>query len=36
MTVLNAIYETGLVPIFYHPDLETAKNVAAAASSWSL
>jgi 2-dehydro-3-deoxyphosphogluconate aldolase/(4S)-4-hydroxy-2-oxoglutarate aldolase len=30
MTVLNAIYETGLVPVFYHGDLETAKKIAAA------
>ena len=32
MQVLNAIYETGLVPVFYHGDLETAKNVMAAVS----
>lgn len=30
MTVLNAMYEISLVPVFYHGDLETAKNVAAA------
>lgn len=33
MTVLNAMYETGLVPVFYHEDLETAKKVAAAVST---
>ncbi len=32
MTVLNAIYEIGLVPVFYHEDLETAKKVVAAVS----
>lgn len=32
MTVLNAMYETSLVPVFYHEDLETAKEVAAAVS----
>jgi len=32
MQVLNAIYEIGLVPVFYHADIETAKNVAAAIS----
>jgi 2-dehydro-3-deoxyphosphogluconate aldolase/(4S)-4-hydroxy-2-oxoglutarate aldolase len=32
MTVLNAMYETSLVPVFYHADLETAKQVAAAVS----
>jgi 2-dehydro-3-deoxyphosphogluconate aldolase/(4S)-4-hydroxy-2-oxoglutarate aldolase len=32
MTVLNTIYETGLVPIFYHADLETVRNVVSAMS----
>jgi 2-dehydro-3-deoxyphosphogluconate aldolase/(4S)-4-hydroxy-2-oxoglutarate aldolase len=32
MTVLNSMYEIGLIPIFYHEDLETAKKVAAAVS----
>jgi 2-dehydro-3-deoxyphosphogluconate aldolase/(4S)-4-hydroxy-2-oxoglutarate aldolase len=30
MKVLNAIYDIGLVPVFYHADIETAKNIAAA------
>jgi 2-dehydro-3-deoxyphosphogluconate aldolase/(4S)-4-hydroxy-2-oxoglutarate aldolase len=28
--VVNAMYETGLVPVFYHPDLEVVTRVAAA------
>jgi len=32
MAVLNTIYEVGLLPIFYHSDLQTAKNVALAVS----
>ena len=32
MQVLNAIYDISVVPVFYHPDLETAKNVVAAIS----
>jgi 2-dehydro-3-deoxyphosphogluconate aldolase / (4S)-4-hydroxy-2-oxoglutarate aldolase len=32
MQVLNAIYDIGLVPVFYHADLETAESVAAAVS----
>jgi 2-dehydro-3-deoxyphosphogluconate aldolase/(4S)-4-hydroxy-2-oxoglutarate aldolase len=32
MQVLNAIYETSLVPVFYHGDLETAVKVVAAVS----
>lgn len=32
MQVLNAMYETGMVPVFYHADVETAKNVVAAVS----
>jgi len=30
LAVLNAIVETGLVPVFYHPDLETAIKIVAA------
>ena len=30
MQVLNAMYEISLVPVFYHGDFETAKNVMAA------
>ena len=30
MTVLNAMLETGLVPVFYNADLEVAKQVATA------
>jgi 2-dehydro-3-deoxyphosphogluconate aldolase/(4S)-4-hydroxy-2-oxoglutarate aldolase len=30
LQVLNAMVETGLVPVFYHPDIETAKRVAKA------
>jgi len=32
MKVLNAIYETSLVPVFYHADLETAIKVVSAVS----
>jgi 2-dehydro-3-deoxyphosphogluconate aldolase/(4S)-4-hydroxy-2-oxoglutarate aldolase len=32
MQVLNTIYDLSVVPVFYHPDLETAKNVVAAVS----
>ena len=32
MQVLNAIYEISLVPVFYHGDFETARNVMAAVS----
>jgi 2-dehydro-3-deoxyphosphogluconate aldolase/(4S)-4-hydroxy-2-oxoglutarate aldolase len=32
MHVLNTIYEISVVPVFYHPDVETAKNVVAAIS----
>ena len=28
LTVLNTVLEDGLVPLFYHSDLETAKKVA--------
>lgn len=30
MQVLNAMYDTGLVPVFYNPDVEVVKNVARA------
>jgi len=33
MTVLNAMYEISLIPVFYNADLETAKKVVAAVSS---
>ncbi len=30
MMVLNTVLELGLVPVFYNPDLETAKHIVAA------
>ena len=30
LDVLNEIVKTGLVPVFYHPDLETSKKIVAA------
>lgn len=30
MTVLNAMFDTGLCPVFYHKDVEVAKKVAMA------
>lgn len=30
MQALNAMYETGIVPVFYHPDAEVVKRVARA------
>jgi 2-dehydro-3-deoxyphosphogluconate aldolase/(4S)-4-hydroxy-2-oxoglutarate aldolase len=30
MAVLNAMYEIGLVPVFYHSDVEVAKKIAVA------
>ena len=30
LEVLNEIVRIGLVPVFYHPDFETAKNIALA------
>src|SRR3569833_929956 len=30
--VLNAMYDISVVPVFYHPDFETAKSVVAAIS----
>lgn len=32
MQVLNAMYDISVVPVFYHPDFETSKNVVAAIS----
>jgi 2-dehydro-3-deoxyphosphogluconate aldolase/(4S)-4-hydroxy-2-oxoglutarate aldolase len=32
MQVLSAMYDISVVPVFYHPDLDTAKNVVAAIS----
>ncbi len=33
LEVLNAIVETGLVPVFYHRDIEVAKKVVAACAA---
>jgi 2-dehydro-3-deoxyphosphogluconate aldolase/(4S)-4-hydroxy-2-oxoglutarate aldolase len=33
LDVLNAIVATGLVPVFYHPDAEVARNVARAVAA---
>jgi 2-dehydro-3-deoxyphosphogluconate aldolase/(4S)-4-hydroxy-2-oxoglutarate aldolase len=33
MGVLNTIVELGLVPVFFHPDLEVAKQIVAACGS---
>ena len=33
LDVLNTIIKTGLVPVFYHPDVEVAKKVARACST---
>ena len=33
---LNAVYETGAVPVFYHRNLETAKKIVAACSAGGL
>ncbi len=33
LDVLNTIIRTGLVPVFYHPDVEVAKKVAQACST---
>ena len=30
LKVLNTMIDTGLVPVFYHPNLEVAREVAAA------
>ena len=30
LKVLNTMIETGMVPVFYHPDFDVARNVAAA------
>ena len=32
MKVLSTIYDTGLIPLFYHADIETARSAAAAVS----
>lgn len=33
LEVLNAIVETGLIPVFYHKDVEVAKRIAAACAA---
>jgi len=33
LDVLNTIVETGLIPVFYHPDVEVAKKIAAACAA---
>ena len=33
MQVLNAVFELGLIPVFYHEDLETAKRIVAACAA---
>jgi 2-dehydro-3-deoxyphosphogluconate aldolase/(4S)-4-hydroxy-2-oxoglutarate aldolase len=33
LVVLNTIIDTGLVPIFYNPDVEVAKNIAKACAA---
>ena len=33
LEVLNTIVETGLVPVFYHPDVAVARNVARAVAA---
>ena len=33
LDVLNTILETGVVPVFYHPDLETAKAIVRACAA---
>ncbi len=33
LAVLNAMVETGLVPVFYNPDLEIAKQIVAACAA---
>jgi len=33
LDVLNAMVETGLIPVFYHPDLEVTKKVAEACAA---
>ena len=33
LEVLSTIVDVGLVPVFYHPDVEVAKNIAAACTS---
>lgn len=36
IAVLNQIMEIGVIPVFYHPDLETAKKIIAACSAGGL
>ena len=33
LEVLNAIVETGLIPVFYHKDVEVAKKIVAACAA---
>jgi 2-dehydro-3-deoxyphosphogluconate aldolase/(4S)-4-hydroxy-2-oxoglutarate aldolase len=33
LKVLNTIVETGMVPVFYHPEIEVARQVAAAVAA---
>src|SRR5512143_1366012 len=33
LDVLNAMVETGLIPVFYHPDLELTKKVVEACAA---
>jgi 2-dehydro-3-deoxyphosphogluconate aldolase/(4S)-4-hydroxy-2-oxoglutarate aldolase len=33
LQVLNTIVDTGLVPVFYHPDVEVTKNIAVACAA---
>jgi 2-dehydro-3-deoxyphosphogluconate aldolase / (4S)-4-hydroxy-2-oxoglutarate aldolase len=33
LKVLNTIVETGMVPVFYHPDIEVARQVAGACAA---
>lgn len=33
LAVLNAMVDTGLVPVFYHPDLEVTKKIVAACAA---
>ncbi len=33
MQVLNSVLDLGLIPVFYHEDLETAKNIVAACAA---
>jgi 2-dehydro-3-deoxyphosphogluconate aldolase / (4S)-4-hydroxy-2-oxoglutarate aldolase len=33
LKVLNTIIEAGMVPVFYHPDIDVARKVAAACAA---